>query len=177
MHLLSHIIYSCKTLYMFRTVIPSIIRSSKLRIQQRYVSNSCCLLLLGIRWNCSSISSPFIMTVCNISINEESVIVVNYNNDQSQRLLSLRIFLGTDSCLPMSVRSIVTEGRTARGGRFTSCPFAYCNMKMCGMWRWWIFTHSEPRQHMELEAVHIEQEWKWVDWWFKILEAEKSLSV
>jgi hypothetical protein len=36
MHLLSQIIYSCKTLYMFRTVFPSIIRSSKLRIQQRY---------------------------------------------------------------------------------------------------------------------------------------------
>jgi len=42
MHLLSHIICSCKTLYMFRTVFPSIIRRSKLRIQQRYMSNSCC---------------------------------------------------------------------------------------------------------------------------------------
>ena len=42
MHLLSQIIYSCKTLYMFRTVFPSIIRSSKLSIQQRYMSNSCC---------------------------------------------------------------------------------------------------------------------------------------
>jgi len=29
MHLLSQIIYSCKTLYMFRTVFPSIIRSSE----------------------------------------------------------------------------------------------------------------------------------------------------
>ena len=58
MHLLSQIIYSCKTLYMFRTVSPSITRSSKLRIQQRYVSNSCCYLLLsGMRWNFSSISS------------------------------------------------------------------------------------------------------------------------
>jgi len=37
MHLLSQIIYDCKTLYMFRTVFPSIIRSSKLRIQQQYV--------------------------------------------------------------------------------------------------------------------------------------------
>jgi hypothetical protein len=37
MHLLSQIIYSCKTLYMFRTVFPFIIRSSKLRIQQPYV--------------------------------------------------------------------------------------------------------------------------------------------
>jgi len=45
LHLLSQIIYSCRTLYMFRTVFPSIIRSSKLRIQQRYMSNSCCYLL------------------------------------------------------------------------------------------------------------------------------------
>jgi hypothetical protein len=52
MHLLSQIIYSCKTLYMFRTVFPSIIRSSKLRIKQRYMSNCCCCLLLwGMRWN------------------------------------------------------------------------------------------------------------------------------
>jgi hypothetical protein len=52
MHLLSQIIYSCKTLYMFRTVFTSIIRSSKLRIQQRYMSKSCCYLLLsGMRWN------------------------------------------------------------------------------------------------------------------------------
>jgi hypothetical protein len=56
MHLLSQIIYFCKTLYMFRTVFPSIIRSSKLRIQQRYMSNSCCYLLLsGMRWNWSSL--------------------------------------------------------------------------------------------------------------------------
>jgi hypothetical protein len=33
MHLLSQIIYSFKTLYMFRTVFSSIIRSSKLRKQ------------------------------------------------------------------------------------------------------------------------------------------------
>jgi len=45
-HLLSQIIYSCKTLYIFRTVFPSIIRSLKLRIQQQYMSNSCCYLLL-----------------------------------------------------------------------------------------------------------------------------------
>jgi len=47
MHLLSQIIRSCKTLYMFRTVFPSIIMSSKLRIQQRYMWNSCCHLLLA----------------------------------------------------------------------------------------------------------------------------------
>jgi hypothetical protein len=51
MHLLTPIIYSCKTLYMFRMVFPSIIRSSELRIQQRYMSNSCYYLLLsGMRW-------------------------------------------------------------------------------------------------------------------------------
>jgi len=42
MHLLSQIIYSRKKLYMFRTIFPSIIRSSKLPIQQRCKSNSCC---------------------------------------------------------------------------------------------------------------------------------------
>jgi len=47
MHLLSQIIYSCKTLYVFRMVFPSIARSSKLCIQQRYMSNSCCYLLLS----------------------------------------------------------------------------------------------------------------------------------
>jgi hypothetical protein len=52
MLLLSQIIYLFKTLYIFRTVVPFIIRSSKLRIQQRYMSNSCCYLLLsGMRWN------------------------------------------------------------------------------------------------------------------------------
>jgi hypothetical protein len=42
MHLLSQIIFSCKILYMFWTVFPSIIRSSKLCILQRYMSNTCC---------------------------------------------------------------------------------------------------------------------------------------
>jgi len=42
MHLLFQIIYSCKMLYMFWTVFPSVIRSSKLHIQQWYMSNSCC---------------------------------------------------------------------------------------------------------------------------------------
>jgi len=36
MYLLSQIIYSCKTLYMFRTVFPSIIRSWKLCTQQLF---------------------------------------------------------------------------------------------------------------------------------------------
>jgi hypothetical protein len=35
MQLLSQIIYSSKTLYVFRTVFPYIIRSSRLRIQQQ----------------------------------------------------------------------------------------------------------------------------------------------
>jgi hypothetical protein len=38
MYLLSQIICSCKTFYMFRTVFPSIIRSSKLSIQRRFMS-------------------------------------------------------------------------------------------------------------------------------------------
>jgi hypothetical protein len=43
MRLLSQIIYSCKMLYMFWTVLMSIIRSSKLCIQQWYMSSSSCL--------------------------------------------------------------------------------------------------------------------------------------
>jgi len=57
MHLLCQIIYCCKMLYMFWAVFPSIIRSSKVHIRQRYMSNSCCyLLLLGMRWNSSPIA-------------------------------------------------------------------------------------------------------------------------
>jgi len=63
MHLLSQIIYSCKSFYMFRTVFPSIIRSSKLRIQQRYMSNSCCYLLLsGMKWNSKAAGSSSCLT-------------------------------------------------------------------------------------------------------------------
>jgi len=40
MHLLSQMIYSCQTLYMFRRVFPSILRKSKLHIQQWYMSSS-----------------------------------------------------------------------------------------------------------------------------------------
>jgi len=47
MHLFSQFICSCRTLYMLRTAFPSTIRSSKLRIQQRCMSNSCCYLLLS----------------------------------------------------------------------------------------------------------------------------------
>jgi hypothetical protein len=51
LHLLSRIIYSCKTLYMFRTVFPSIIRSSKLRIRQQvYVKQL--LLVAGSSSSC-----------------------------------------------------------------------------------------------------------------------------
>jgi Ca2+/H+ antiporter len=45
MHLLSQIIYSCKTLYMFRAVFPSNIRSSKLRIQHRQTAAATCCYL------------------------------------------------------------------------------------------------------------------------------------
>jgi len=55
MHLFTQTIYSCKMLSMFRTFFLSIIRSSKVRIQQRYTSNICCYLLLS---GMSSISSP-----------------------------------------------------------------------------------------------------------------------
>jgi hypothetical protein len=69
MHLLSQIICSYKTPYLFRTGFPFIIRSSKQRIQQRYMSNSCCYLLLsGMRWNCSSISSPIAAAVWHIPL-------------------------------------------------------------------------------------------------------------
>jgi len=47
MHLLSQIIYFCKMLYVFQTVFPFIIRSSKLHIQQQCMSNSSS----GMRWN------------------------------------------------------------------------------------------------------------------------------
>jgi len=40
MHLLSQIIYSCKTHYMFRTVFPSIIRGPKLELQFHLIPNS-----------------------------------------------------------------------------------------------------------------------------------------
>jgi len=67
MHLLSQIIYLCKSLYMFRTFFPSIIRSSKLRIQQRYMSNSCCYRgWYGTPWSCTS--SPIAAAVWHIPL-------------------------------------------------------------------------------------------------------------
>jgi hypothetical protein len=51
--------------------------------------------------------------VCKISVNEERVIASKYNSYQPERLLSLRIFLGTESCLPTRVQSTVTESRAA----------------------------------------------------------------
>jgi len=60
MHLLSQIIYSCKSLYMFQKVFPSIIRSSKLSIQQRYMSNSCCYLQVAAAiWNIPLLYTQF----------------------------------------------------------------------------------------------------------------------
>jgi hypothetical protein len=63
MHLLSQNIYSCKILYVFRTVFPSIIRSSKLRIQQRCMSKSCCYLLLAAG---SSSSLTYTVAICGV---------------------------------------------------------------------------------------------------------------
>jgi len=53
------------------------------------------------------------MFVGKLYMNEESEIVRNYKNEQPQYLLSLRTFLWIYSCLPSSVRSIVTERRAA----------------------------------------------------------------
>jgi len=50
MHLLSQIIYSRKMLYMLRTVLPSIIGSSKQHIQQLFDIHRCCIRSLGPRW-------------------------------------------------------------------------------------------------------------------------------
>jgi hypothetical protein len=54
--LLAGMRWNCRTLYMLRTVFPSIIRSSRLHIQRQACVNQ--LLLVGMRWNCSSTSSP-----------------------------------------------------------------------------------------------------------------------
>jgi len=61
MHLLSQIIYSCKMLYVFQSVFLSIIRSSKVRIQQRYMSDSCCYLLLFDIYHCCICSFELLM--------------------------------------------------------------------------------------------------------------------
>jgi hypothetical protein len=66
MHLLSQFIYSCKTLYMFRTVFPSIIRSSKTAYTAAVYFKQ--LLLSGMRWNCTSISSPIAAAVWHIPL-------------------------------------------------------------------------------------------------------------
>jgi len=57
----SQIIYFCKTLYMFQTVFPSIIRSSKLHIQRQVLVWRCMcsfdLLMMDGRtvWNMQSV--------------------------------------------------------------------------------------------------------------------------
>jgi ABC-type siderophore export system fused ATPase/permease subunit len=59
MHNISNLFYFVTTLYMFRTVFPSVIRSLRLYIQhQVYFMQVLWLLLAGERWNCSSISLP-----------------------------------------------------------------------------------------------------------------------
>jgi hypothetical protein len=71
------------------------------------------------RTNCNSnfvLIRSLSLHVCKISVNEDRVIVGKYNNYQAERLLSLRMFLGTESCLSPSVLSIVTESWAALGG-------------------------------------------------------------
>jgi len=64
-------------------------------------------------------NSNFVLTkslslhVCQIPVNDERVIVSKYNNYQPERLLSLRILHGKESCLPTSVKSIVSDSRAA----------------------------------------------------------------
>ena len=82
MHLLSQIICSSKTLYMFRTDFPSIIRSWKLFIQQRYMSNSCCYLLLSGIWydifiNCNWVVTPWQYTFTHKQYIEQQKITTN----------------------------------------------------------------------------------------------------
>jgi hypothetical protein len=56
---LSRSIYFYKFLCMFQTVPPPIIRSTKLCIQRRILSNQyCCLLLSWMRWNACVQSQP-----------------------------------------------------------------------------------------------------------------------
>jgi hypothetical protein len=56
LHQFLKFIYFCITSYMFRTVSPSIIRSSTLYVQQQaYVKTD---TAMRTRWNCSSISFP-----------------------------------------------------------------------------------------------------------------------
>ena len=51
-------IYFYKLFYMFQAVPPPITRSTKQYVQRQVLSNQyCCLLLLWMRWNSSSISS------------------------------------------------------------------------------------------------------------------------
>jgi len=55
MHLLSQIIYFCKTLYMFRSFRPSS-GAQDCTYSNRHTSNSCCYLLLSaMRWTVSQI--------------------------------------------------------------------------------------------------------------------------
>jgi len=58
-HLLSQIIYSCETLYKFRTSFRPSSGAQDCVYSDRHLSNSCCYLPLGaMRLDCSSISSP-----------------------------------------------------------------------------------------------------------------------
>ena len=77
----------------------SIIRSSKLRIQQRFMSNSCCyLLLLGMRWNALHVSD-------DLSVHHQELKTAYTATVYVQQLL-LPAAIGYEmerSCLPYTV--------------------------------------------------------------------------
>jgi hypothetical protein len=87
-HLLSQIIYFCKTLYMLQTVFPSIIRSSKLRIQQRYISNSCCYPLMFpysyVSFACLALINLIFMCPC--------IVIQSHSTTNKMLLLSQIIY-------------------------------------------------------------------------------------
>jgi hypothetical protein len=94
MLLLSQIIYSCKTLYMFRTGFPSIIRSSKLRIQQRDIPY-CCICFVQFSFNVSMLICVFCLfgtEKYNIHRSMHHNIVLQYNQ-QDAPLISNYLFL------------------------------------------------------------------------------------
>jgi len=90
MHLLSQIrpIYSSKTLYMFRAVFPFIIRSSKLRIQQRYMSNSCCYSLMFLYWYVSFAC----LALINLIFIGSCIVIYSYSTINKMHLLSHIIY-------------------------------------------------------------------------------------
>jgi len=68
MHNISNLFYFVVALYMFRTVFPSIIRSLKTVHTASGIcqTDSADYLLVGTRWNCSSISVPLASSQQNL---------------------------------------------------------------------------------------------------------------